>query len=136
MTVTPTRHPGGTAECREDGRGYAQEPSKDRPSGQGHARREKRQGVDEDIAALTEYDAATECILWRGPMHATGRYPVLDPDGDYFAVKTYLFRGLPGAKRPGCITVWASTCGDRRCVSFVHAEVRSYHPKRRDYTRA
>ncbi len=88
--------------------------------------------MDEDMAAFTEYDPETECLLWSGPMHPRGRYPVLDVE-DPFSVKAYLFRGLPGAKRRDCITVWASTCGNRRCVSFLHAEVHSYHPKQRDH---
>jgi len=100
---------------------------------QGTARypvRAKRVGVDDEIAALTEYDPETECLIWTGPMHRTGRYPILDHE-DPFAVKTYLFRGLPGAKRRDCITVWSSTCGDRRCVSWLHAYVHSYAPKHR-----
>ncbi len=96
--------------------------------------RTKRQGVDEDIARYTEYDPDTECLRWNGAMHATGRFPVLDPEGDYFAVRNYLFSGLPGARRPGYITVWEATCGARRCVAFLHAQVRAYRPKERGPT--
>lgn len=58
--------------------------------------------------------------------------PVLDPDGDYFSIPADLFRRLPRAKRPGYLTVWASSCGDRWRVAIPHAELRSYHPKHRD----
>ncbi len=88
--------------------------------------------MDDAVAEHTEYDSDTECINWTGPMHRTGRFPVLDPDGDYFAVRPYLYRHLPGAKRPGYTTVWASSCGNRRCVSFLHAEIHGYWPKQRD----
>ncbi len=90
-----------------------------------------RQGLDDAIAEHVEYKADTECLTWTGAMHRTGRFPVVNSDRDYVSVRAHLFAVLPGARRPGFTTVWASSCGDRRCVAFLHAEVRSYHPKRR-----
>ncbi len=94
----------------------------------GPASGEKRQGVDAAIAEHVEYDVGTECLLWTGALHPTGRFPVLDPGG--VSLPAYLFRGLPGARRPGFTTLWGSTCGNGRCLSWLHAEVRGYHPHR------